>query len=55
MLGYDVRRRKLVIFSISGGAAGLAGVLFASWGRFVNPEVFSQGQSAEVVIWVLVG
>lgn len=55
LLGYDVRWRKLAIFAISGAVAGLAGVLFASWGSFINPEVFSLGQSAEVVIWVLVG
>lgn len=55
LLGYDVRWRKLAIFSASGGIAALAGALFASWGSFINPEVFSLGQSAQVVIWVLVG
>lgn len=55
LLGYDVRWRKLAIFSASGGIAGLAGALFASWGSFINPEVFSLSQSAQVVIWVLVG
>ena len=35
--------------------AGLAGALFASWGNFINPEVFSLPQAAVVVIWVLVG
>jgi ABC-type branched-subunit amino acid transport system permease subunit len=55
LLGYDTRWRKLAVFSASGGVAGLAGALFASWGSFINPEVFSLGQSAQVVIWVLVG
>lgn len=55
LLGYDVRWRKLAIFSLSGGVAGLAGSLFASWGNFVNPEMFSLTQSVQVVIWVLVG
>lgn len=55
LLGYDVRWRKLTIFSASGGVAGLAGALFAGWGSFINPEVFSLNQSAQVVIWVLVG
>jgi len=54
-LGYDARWRKLAIFSASGAVAGLAGALFASWGSFINPEVFSLSQSALVVIWVLVG
>lgn len=55
LLGYDVRWRKLVVFVISGAIAGLAGALFAAWGNFINPEVFSLPQSALVVIWVLVG
>jgi ABC-type branched-subunit amino acid transport system permease subunit len=55
LLGYDVRWRKLTIFSLSGAVAGLAGALFSSWGSFINPEVFSLAQSAQVVIWVLVG
>jgi ABC-type branched-subunit amino acid transport system permease subunit len=55
LLGYDARWRKLAIFSLSGAVAGLAGALFASWGGFINPEVFSLAQSAQVVIWVLVG
>lgn len=55
LLGYDARWRKLAIVALSGAVAGLAGALFASWGNFVNPEVFSLTQSAQVVIWVLVG
>jgi branched-chain amino acid transport system permease protein len=55
LLGYDVRWRKLLAFVISAAIAGLAGGLFASWGNFINPEVFSLPQAAVVVIWVLVG
>jgi branched-chain amino acid transport system permease protein len=55
LLGYDVRWRKLLAFVISAALAGLAGGLFASWGNFINPEVFSLPQAALVVIWVLVG
>jgi ABC-type branched-subunit amino acid transport system permease subunit len=55
MLGYDVRWRKFLAFVISAALAGLAGGLFASWGNFINPEVFSLPQAAVVVIWVLVG
>jgi branched-chain amino acid transport system permease protein len=55
LLGYDVRWRKLLAFIISAALAGLAGGLFASWGNFINPEVFSLPQAALVVIWVLVG
>lgn len=55
LLGYDVRWRKLLAFVMSAAIAGLAGGLFASWGNFINPEVFSLPQAAVVVIWVLVG
>ena len=55
LLGYDVRWRKVLAFVISAALAGLAGGLFASWGNFINPEVFSLPQAALVVIWVLVG
>ena len=55
LLGYDARGRKLVTFVLSGGIAGLAGGLFAGWGNFMNPQVFSMFQSALVVIWVMVG
>jgi len=55
LLGYDVRWRKLLAFVIAAAVAGLSGALFASWGNFINPEVFSLPQAALVVIWVLVG
>lgn len=53
--GYDVRRHKLIAFTISGAIAGLAGMLFASWGQFINPDSFSFLLSAQVVVWVLIG
>jgi urea transport system permease protein len=55
LLGYDARGRKLLTFVISGAVAGLSGGLFAGWGNFMNPQVFSLSQSALVVIWVMVG
>ena len=55
LLGFDIRWRKTAIFTIAGAIAGLAGGLFAAWGNFINPEVFSLPQAALVVIWVLVG
>lgn len=55
LTGYDTRWRKVAAFALSGALAGLAGGLFASWGNFVSPDVFSLPQSARVVIWVLVG
>ena len=55
LLGYDVRWHKLALFTIGGSIAGLAGALFAAWGRFISPPVFSLAPAALVVIWVLVG
>ena len=41
LLGYDPRRYKLLVFTIGAGIAGIAGVLFAAWGAYVSPSVFS--------------
>ena len=55
LLGYDIRRYKLAAFTLGGAIAGLAGSLYASWGSFINPAVFSLQQATLVAIWVLVG
>ena len=55
LLGYDTQAYKTVLFSIGGGLAGLAGVIFANWSEIVTPGLFSLGQSAEIIIWVIVG
>ena len=55
LLGYDARFYKLAAFTLGGGIAGLSGCLFANWGMFISPDVFSLSQSAQVIIWVIVG
>ncbi len=55
LLGYDVRRYKLIVFVIGGAIAGLAGSGYAMWGLIMTPTVFSLQQAALVVIFVLVG
>jgi branched-chain amino acid transport system permease protein len=55
LLGYDVRLHKLLIFTVGGGLAGLAGGLFANWGAFVSPTVFSLTMTSQIIIWVIVG
>jgi urea transport system permease protein len=55
LLGYDVRLHKLVVFTIGGAIAGLAGCLFANWGAFVSPNVFSLTTTSQIIIWVIVG
>lgn len=54
-LGYDVRRYKLFAFCLGAAIAGFAGGLFASWGAYINPDVFGLQAAALVAIWVLVG
>ncbi len=55
LIGYDPRARKTVLFSTGGAMAGFAGVLFANWAEVVTPGLFSLVQSAEVIIWCIVG
>ena len=55
LMGYNVPACKTAIFAVSAAMAGLAGCLFANWAEIVTPSVFSLRQTAEVIIWVLVG
>jgi branched-chain amino acid transport system permease protein len=54
-LGYDARLHKLIAFTIGGALAGLAGCLFTAWGNFVSPTAFGVVQSAQIIIWIMVG
>ena len=54
-IGYDARFHKLAAFTIGGALAGLAGCLFVAWGSYVSPTAFSLVQSAQIIIWVMVG
>jgi ABC-type branched-subunit amino acid transport system permease subunit len=55
LLGYDARVYKLFAFTVGGAIAGLAGCLFANWGSFTSPTIFGLAQSAQIIIWVIVG
>jgi branched-chain amino acid transport system permease protein len=55
LLGYDARLVKLAVFTIGAGIAGLSGVLFAAWGSFIGPTVFSIFFTAQIIIWIMVG
>ena len=55
LLGYDARLYKLIVFVIGAGIAGIAGILFANWGSFIGPSVFSILFSAQIIIWIMVG
>ncbi|WP_250475652.1 branched-chain amino acid ABC transporter permease [Caballeronia sp. GAFFF1] len=55
LLGYDSRVYKLFTFVLGAAIAGLAGCLFANWGAFTSPGIFGLAQSAQIIIWVIVG
>jgi len=55
LMGYNVPLYKTAIFSLSAAMAGLAGAFFALWAEIVTPGLFALGQSAEIIIWVIVG
>ncbi len=55
LMGFDVRARKTVLFAIGASIAGLSGALFANWAEIVTPGLFSMPQSAEIIIWCIVG
>ncbi len=55
LLGYDVRRYKLLVFILGAVLSGIAGALFAAWGAFIGPDNFAVGFAAQTIIWVLFG
>jgi urea transport system permease protein len=55
LMGYDVRLLKTAAFAIGGAIAGIAGCIFANWAEIVTPNMFSLGQSSEIIIWTIVG
>jgi branched-chain amino acid transport system permease protein len=54
-VGFPVFRYKLACFVIAGAAAGLAGALLASHGKYVNPNVLHWVQSGTLMIMVILG
>jgi branched-chain amino acid transport system permease protein len=55
MFGYNVKRVKLVVFTFGGALAGLGGVLYTTWGSYIDPSVFSITFASLPVIYVAVG
>ncbi|MEM9199082.1 MAG: branched-chain amino acid ABC transporter permease, partial [Pseudomonadota bacterium] len=55
LLGYDVRRHKVIVFAIGSGIAGLAGAMWASYQTFIDPTSFSLEMSAKALIWTMAG
>jgi branched-chain amino acid transport system permease protein len=54
-LGYNVRSYKLMVYTLSGAMAGLAGSLYAYFNLYVTPELFYWALSGEALIMVIVG
>jgi branched-chain amino acid transport system permease protein len=54
-LGYNVWLYRYLALLISGGFAGLAGVLFAWYNQFVGPVALSLDQSTQILIMVILG
>lgn len=54
-LGYHTRAHKFAAFVLSGFVAGVAGVLYIHWNRFVSPATANFIVSAEVVLMVCIG
>ena len=53
--GINVRLYQLIVFSIAGGFAGLAGGLFGIFNRGVFPDFCYWPKSAEVLIMTILG
>jgi branched-chain amino acid transport system permease protein len=53
--GINTLRYKMVVFAISGAAAGFAGALFAHYLRVAGPSTLEVALSFQVVIWGIFG
>ena len=54
-VGIDTVRVKLAAFAISASIGGLAGVIFASFQRYVSPESFTFNESILIVMIIVIG
>jgi len=54
-LGIDVHARRLLGFVLAGAITGAAGGLFAPWAQIVTPELAHWSQSANPILFTLLG
>lgn len=54
-LGYDPSRFKTFAFAVSGGLAGLAGMLFVLQVGIISPSMMGIVPSIEMILWVALG
>jgi urea transport system permease protein len=55
MLGYNVDFIQVQVFTLAAGLAGLSGVLYVSWGNYMNPSSMGMLAATLPVIWTAVG
>lgn len=53
--GYDTIKYRIIVFTLSGLIAGLAGSLYAVTNQFVSPSLAGVALSTSVIIWLAVG
>jgi branched-chain amino acid transport system permease protein len=54
-MGIDIVRYKLFAFTVSGAIAGLSGVLFSHFTRFIAPDQFGFERAVEALLYAVVG
>lgn len=54
-LGINVRLAKSIAFVVAAGVAGMAGVLYLYYFRHVTPDVFTNWESIQLVMIVMIG
>jgi len=55
MMGVNTNRYKVIAFTISGAMAGLAGTIFASMNRYIDPNTFNFDTSMLIVCICILG
>jgi ABC-type branched-subunit amino acid transport system permease subunit len=55
MLGYNVALIQIQVFVVAAALAGLSGILYVSWGNYINPSSMGLLAATLPVIWTAVG
>ncbi|MCD8083444.1 MAG: hypothetical protein LUE86_08090 [Clostridiales bacterium] len=55
MFGYNISFIQMMVFAVSGAIAGLAGVLYTSWGGYIVPSAVGMTQATTPVVLVAAG
>ncbi len=54
-LGYNTFLHKYLVYILAAAFAGVAGILYAYYNSFINPDAVNLGQSATFVLMVILG